>query len=351
MATNFPGGYDTFVNPTASPPGTDKLSTIAVKHSSQHTNLNDAVTAIEHAFGLSGTTSGVHYSLNQLSGQVTTINATISGSSGGAPVTGGYLVLGTLTGTAARTFTLGAGLSGTDAGSGSTYTVGLSPTGVTSGTYSNMTATVNAQGQVLSAATGATYSMAPGSLIPLMSSGTVGVTSQWYDCGLINASAGARTSVNGGIEGGSIVASRTCTLSDIGIQISVGVAGGAMYLGCYEEVSSANGIPGSRIYGSSLITATGTRTYSEAATGTLVAGRRYWFVMHVNSNIIQVTSVNASALTNIFGRTAVNGAPNATMGIAIEGNQTFGTLPATFPTTGIVFHVTLSTPQISFRVI
>lgn len=44
MATNFPTSVDSFVNPTAS----DTLDSFAVPHASQHTNLNDAVLALEN---------------------------------------------------------------------------------------------------------------------------------------------------------------------------------------------------------------------------------------------------------------------------------------------------------------
>ena len=48
MATNFPTSLDTFINPTA----TDKVS--VVSHSGQHTNINDAVTALEVKVGING---------------------------------------------------------------------------------------------------------------------------------------------------------------------------------------------------------------------------------------------------------------------------------------------------------
>lgn len=119
MSTVFPGNIDTFVNPTASPPGTDKLSTTTILHSTMHTNENDAIVAIENYLGKQGSavTGSITYQVDNL----TTIVGT--GAASGAPTSGTYLVLSALTGTAARLFTLGAGLSGTDAGSGSTYTL------------------------------------------------------------------------------------------------------------------------------------------------------------------------------------------------------------------------------------
>ena len=47
MPTSYPGGLDNFTNPTAS----DQLDSVTVPHASQHTNINDAVEAIETALG------------------------------------------------------------------------------------------------------------------------------------------------------------------------------------------------------------------------------------------------------------------------------------------------------------
>jgi hypothetical protein len=47
MPTSYPSGLDNFTNPTAS----DQLDSVTVPHASQHTNINDAVEAIETALG------------------------------------------------------------------------------------------------------------------------------------------------------------------------------------------------------------------------------------------------------------------------------------------------------------
>jgi hypothetical protein len=47
MATNYPGALDSLTNPTA----TDTLDSVTVPHASQHTDINDAVEAIETALG------------------------------------------------------------------------------------------------------------------------------------------------------------------------------------------------------------------------------------------------------------------------------------------------------------
>lgn len=48
MPTQYPGSLDNFINPTA----TDTLDSVAVPHAQQHTNLNDAVEAIQTVLGL-----------------------------------------------------------------------------------------------------------------------------------------------------------------------------------------------------------------------------------------------------------------------------------------------------------
>jgi hypothetical protein len=47
MATNYPGALDSLTNPTA----TDTLDSVTVPHASQHTDINDAVEAIEAELG------------------------------------------------------------------------------------------------------------------------------------------------------------------------------------------------------------------------------------------------------------------------------------------------------------
>lgn len=47
MATAYPGAIDDFTNPTSS----DTLNSVTVPHATQHSDLNDAVEAIETALG------------------------------------------------------------------------------------------------------------------------------------------------------------------------------------------------------------------------------------------------------------------------------------------------------------
>lgn len=78
------------------------------------------------------------------------------GGGGGAPVNAQYLVLaldGTLTDE--RVFTPGTGLSATDGGAGGLFTVNLANTTVAAGSYTYASITVDAQGRLTSAASGA----------------------------------------------------------------------------------------------------------------------------------------------------------------------------------------------------
>ena len=64
MATNYPDGLDTFTNPT----GSQLLSNPAVLHSAQHTNLNDAVLAIQIKVGINGSEDedSIEYRLSEV---------------------------------------------------------------------------------------------------------------------------------------------------------------------------------------------------------------------------------------------------------------------------------------------
>lgn len=65
MATNFPTGLDNFTNPSP----TDTM--LYISHSTQHTNANDAIEAIQNKIGISGSeiTGSLDYRLNQLEGE------------------------------------------------------------------------------------------------------------------------------------------------------------------------------------------------------------------------------------------------------------------------------------------
>jgi hypothetical protein len=66
VATSFPSGLDNFTNPTAD----DKLDTAGVLHDVQHSDVNDAVEALEAKVGVdsSAVTSSLTYKLSNTSG-------------------------------------------------------------------------------------------------------------------------------------------------------------------------------------------------------------------------------------------------------------------------------------------
>jgi len=63
MATNFPSSLDSFTNPS----GTDAMDSVTVPHATQHTNLNDAVEALQSKVGVDGSavTSSLDYKVAQ----------------------------------------------------------------------------------------------------------------------------------------------------------------------------------------------------------------------------------------------------------------------------------------------
>lgn len=69
MATNFPNGLDSLVNPNS----TDSLS--SPSHSQQHANLNDAVEAIQTKIGIDGSedSGSIDYKISTLEQQVSNI--------------------------------------------------------------------------------------------------------------------------------------------------------------------------------------------------------------------------------------------------------------------------------------
>lgn len=59
MAINYPTSLDTFTNPTSS----DAMNSVSVPHATQHSDLNDAVEALEAKVGVNGSavTSSLDY--------------------------------------------------------------------------------------------------------------------------------------------------------------------------------------------------------------------------------------------------------------------------------------------------
>ena len=68
MSIGFPNSIDTLLNPSASTPLDANLVNPQLRHSTQHSNLNDAVVAIETKLGvnLSSTQTSIDYIVNLL---------------------------------------------------------------------------------------------------------------------------------------------------------------------------------------------------------------------------------------------------------------------------------------------
>ena len=64
MASNFPSSLDTFTNPSSS----DAMDSVSVPHATQHSDLNDAVEALQAKVGVdsSAVTSSLDYKVAQL---------------------------------------------------------------------------------------------------------------------------------------------------------------------------------------------------------------------------------------------------------------------------------------------
>ena len=69
MASNFPTSLDAFTNPSS----TDAMDSVSVPHATQHSDLNDAVEALEAKVGAdsSAVTSSLDYKVAQLEGAAT----------------------------------------------------------------------------------------------------------------------------------------------------------------------------------------------------------------------------------------------------------------------------------------
>lgn len=70
MASSFPGGLDSFTNPTAS----DTLDSVTVPHADQHANANDAIEAIESTLGTNPQGGSA-----SVSARLTALDSTVAG--------------------------------------------------------------------------------------------------------------------------------------------------------------------------------------------------------------------------------------------------------------------------------
>lgn len=105
MAINYPTSLDTFTNPTSS----DAMNSVTVPHATQHSDLNDAVEALEAKVGVnsSAVATSHDYKISALDTRITTLeNAEIPDTIIDAK---GDLIVGSADDTATR---LGVGTDG-----------------------------------------------------------------------------------------------------------------------------------------------------------------------------------------------------------------------------------------------
>lgn len=92
MPTVFPGGLDNFANPTPA----DRLSTPTVLHSTQHTNANDAIEALEVKIGVNGSLdlNSLDYKISAITptGSVVSSDTTLDTSHHVVVVTNGSII-------------------------------------------------------------------------------------------------------------------------------------------------------------------------------------------------------------------------------------------------------------------
>jgi len=93
MASNFPSSLDTFTNPSS----TDAMDSVSVPHATQHSDLNDAVEALQAKVGAdsSGVASSHDYKIAQLEAAADDIaifnESQASGTAGGTATAGSYV--------------------------------------------------------------------------------------------------------------------------------------------------------------------------------------------------------------------------------------------------------------------
>lgn len=229
MTTAYPGAQDVFVNPTAS----DLQSSVTVPHADQHTNVNDAVMALEAKVGENGSAlSSTHdYKLSAITGSEKAVSSlNFSGTSygtntGDQALFTSVLVSGqstiTATGTTSQLTIIGSGVTvTTNTGTGSLLFSVTTSTGGGGGGDIAITGVVTGSGtssitltHVASTGTGATVLQGTATLSgatlvgsPVISGATI-VSTTLSGAILIGATLSGSTSVGGTFSGATIVAS------------------------------------------------------------------------------------------------------------------------------------------------
>ena len=95
MSTAYPNNLDNFSNPS----GTDKQNSITVPHAEAHTNLNDALEAVQAALGIipQGVSATVRARLETIEASISALGGSVTAALGNGSITSAMLQSGAVT--------------------------------------------------------------------------------------------------------------------------------------------------------------------------------------------------------------------------------------------------------------
>lgn len=328
MTTSFPTGLDAFTNPTPS----NTLDDPSVRHSEQHSNINDAVEALEAKVGVttSTATSSHDYKLGFVQSSNRAAPCTASptgvatvyldgtgqwstpagGGGGGSGVSSSASFLTLATNSTLdneRVVTSGSMITLTDAGAGSTLTIAVtaSAAAFTGGTLSGVSlvsSAVTITGGTISAVTFASSSVSitAGVITGITTFGASGVS---ITGGAISGVSLASSSVS--ITGGAISAVAL-------VSSSVSITGGTL-TGITSFGASGVSITGGAISGVSLASSSVSITGGAISAVTLASSS----VSITGGTLVGITSFSASGVAITSG--TISGVSVASSSVSITG--------------------------------